>query len=138
MKSNIFAITGYSLYIWDRVWIVKLIRIFAPLQAVMFPSKRAVHTRTPLFGVQFILFKNQPQGQQKAVVPAMFSRQKIHAMIYSLSTWSVIPERVSYANVRPVPDRDAKRHLKFKVRLSQSFEFQNWLISPDRMSCAIN
>lgn len=118
-------------YLWISKWFIKLNRIFAPLQAVMIFSKRVNHLLHLCLGC-FYPVQNQPQDYQKAVECMMFWWRKIQTMSYRLTIWSVIPERVTYAYTRPVPDRDAKSLLEVNSRFSLFETSPNSGISPDK------
>ena len=133
-------------YLWVRIWYIKLNRILAPLQAVMFLPQQVAHMLHLCLGC-FILFKCPSQdyqkttgqnpvqadtGVQKSKVFVMFWWRKIQTMSYRLTIWSVIPERVTYAYTRPVPDRDAKQHLEVKSRFSLFEISRNSGLSPDK------
>ena len=133
-------------YLWNSICVIKLNRILAPLQAVMFPPQQVAHMLHLCLGC-FILFKCPSQdyqkttgqnpvqadtGVQKSKVFVMFWWRKIQTMSYRLTIWSVIPERVTYAYTRPVPDWDAKQHLEVKSRFSLFEISRNSGISPDK------
>ena len=133
-------------YLWVSKWYIKLKRVLAPLRAVMTFSKRVCHILHPCLGALF-LFKCPSQdyqkttgqnpvqadtGVQKSKVFVMFWWRKIQTMSYRLTIWSVIPEMVTYAYTRPVPDRDAKQHLEVKSRFSLFEISRNSGISPDK------
>ena len=118
-------------YLWVSKWYIKLNRILAPLRAVMTFSKRVCHLLHLCLGC-FYPVQNQPQEYQKAVVLVMFWWRKIRATFYRLMARSVIPERVTYAYTRPVPDRDAKQHLEVKSRFNLFEISRNSGISPDK------
>ena len=118
-------------YLCGSAWYIKLNRIFAPLQAVMTFSKRVCHVLHLCFGVRYPV-QNQPQDYQKAVEYMMFWWRKIRATYYRFTARSVIPERVTYAYARPVPDLDAKLLLEVNNRFSLFEISRNSVISPDK------
>ena len=125
-------------YLWVSIWVIKLKRILAPLQAVMFSSKRVSHMLHLCLGC-FILFKcpsqdyQKTKGQnlvqksatrvQKAVVSAM-SYQPSPINVLTVTNWPLIPAMVNTIGM-PLQDGDAKRNSKAKFRQSLCFGFLN-------------
>jgi hypothetical protein len=134
-------------YLWGSTWFIKLKRIFAPTHAAVILFSEVNHVLTPLFWAHYpvqvpvtgLSKDNRPEsgsksatGVKKAKVCVMFWWRKIQTMSYRLTIWSVIPEWVTYAITRPVPDRDAKLHLEVKTGFSLFLISHYTVISPDK------
>ena len=125
-------------YLWNSICVIKLNRILAPLQAVMFLPQQVAHMLHLCLGC-FILFKcpsqdyQKTKGQnlvqksatrvQKAVVSAM-SYQPSPINVLTVTNWPLIPAMVNTIGM-PLQDGDAKRNSKAKFRQSLCFGFLN-------------
>ena len=121
-------------YLYGSACVIKLNRILAPLQAVMFLPQQVAHVLHLCLGC-FILFKCLSQdyqkttGQnlvqksatrvQKAVVNAMLQcREKSPINVLTVTNWPVITKKLFLYCTQLTDIRDAKRHLEAEFRVT--------------------